>query len=62
MYKLYNILSKSSRPKTSKSKFIQDKINNLEKIMILLQSPIKTMLFYPPPYYKSLQPSREQNK
>jgi len=37
LYKPYKISSKSSRPKTSEPKFIQNKINNLEKIIILLQ-------------------------
>ena len=30
--------------------------------MKLLQAPVKTMLFYPPPYYKTLWSNREQNK
>ena len=30
--------------------------------MKYMQSPIKTMLFYPLPHYKSLQPQGEQDK
>ena len=42
--------------------FIQDKINNLNKHMKFLQSPVKTILFYLPPYYKSLQSKGEQDE
>ena len=45
--------------KTPKPTFIQDKIKNLEKYMKFMQAPIKTTLFYLPPYYKSLQPQGE---
>ena len=62
LYKPYDVSLKSSRSKTSEPKFIQDEINNLEKTMLLLQSLIKTMPFYSPPHYKSLQPNGEQNK
>ena len=54
LYKPYNISSKSSRPKTPEPKFIQDKVNNLEKSIVLMQSPVKTTLFYLPLHYKTL--------
>ena len=54
LYKPYDILFKSSKSKTSKPKFIQDKVNNLEKTMILLQSSTKMTPFYLLPHYKSL--------
>jgi len=53
---------KSSKPKTLKPTFIQDKINNLEKHIKFLQLPVKTVPFYLPPHYKSLQSKREQDK
>ena len=62
LYKLYNISLKSSKPKTLKPTFIQDKINNLEKHIKFLQSPVKTVPFYLPPHYKSLQSKRQQDK
>ena len=62
LYKSYNTSSKSSKPITPELIFIQDKVNNLDKHMKFLQSPVKTILFYPPPHYKSLQPKGEQNK
>jgi len=62
LYKPYDILSKSSKPKTLEPTFIQDKINNLKKYMRFLQSPVKTVLFYPPPHCKSLWPKEEQDK
>ena len=33
LYKPYNILSKSSKPKTPEPMFIQDEIENLDKYM-----------------------------
>jgi len=54
LYKLYDILSKSHRLKIPEPTFIQDKINNLEKHMKFLQSPVKTVPFHTPPYYKFL--------
>jgi len=62
LYKPYNISSKSSRLKTSKPKFIQDKIINLEKAMVLMQSLTKMMPFYPLLNYKTLQPNGKQNE
>ena len=62
LYKHYDILSKSSKLKISEPIFVQDKINNLEKAMKTLQAPVKTVPFYPPPYYKTLQFNGEQSK
>jgi len=36
LYKPYNILSKFSKPKTLEPNFVQDKVNYLEKTMIML--------------------------
>ena len=52
LYKLYNI--NLLRPKTLELTFIQNEIENLDKYMKYIQSPIKTMLFYPPLHYKSI--------
>ena len=60
LYKPYNV--NKLRPKTSKLHFIQNKVNNLEKYMKYMQSPIKTMPFYPPLHYKSLWPQEKQNE
>ena len=54
LYKPYNILSKLSKPKTPKPTFVQDEVNNLEKAIKMLQVLVKTILFYPLPYYKTL--------
>ena len=62
LYKPYNISSKSSRPKTPELTFIHDEVNNLEKTMKMLQAPVKTILFYPPPHYKTLWSNGEQNE
>ena len=52
--KPYNILSKSSKSKTSEPTFIQDKVNNLEKVIKLLQASVKIIPFYSLLYYKTL--------
>ena len=62
LYKLYNISLKSNKPKTSEPKFVQDKVTNLEKAIVLIQSPTKTIPFYLPPNYKTLWPNRKQNE
>ena len=53
-YKPYNI--NESRLKTPKLTFIQDEINKLEKYMKYMQAPIKTILIYLLPHYKTIQP------
>ena len=60
LYKPYDV--DKLRPKTPKPHFIQNEINNLDKYMKYMQSPIKTVPFYPLPYYKSIQPQTEQNE
>jgi len=62
LYKPYNVLSKSSKPKIPELTFVQDKVNNLDKYMKLVQSLVKTTSFYPPPHHKSLWPNGEQNE
>ena len=62
MYKLYDVLSKSSKPKIPELTFVQDKVNNLDKYMKLVQSPVKTTPFYLPSHHKSLWPNGEQNE
>ena len=61
LYKPYDITSEHEWTKTSEPIFIQEKVNNLEKLRIL-QSPVKTILFYPLPHYKTLQKHGEQDK
>ena len=60
LYKSYKV--ESSKPKTPEPKFIQDKINNLEKYMKFMQLPVQTMPFLPPLHYKTLWPQGEQDK
>ena len=60
LYKLYEV--DLPKPKTPEPTFIQNKIINLEKYMKFMQAPIKTTLFYPPSYYKSLHPQGELNE
>jgi len=52
--KLYVILPKSSRPKTSEPIFIQEEVYNLEKMLKILQSPVKTIPFLSLSYYKAI--------
>lgn len=60
LYKLYNITFKHERPKIPEFVFIQEEIDNLEKTLKTLQSPVKMISFYLLPYYKTLQKHREQ--
>ena len=41
---------------------MQDKINNLEKVLKSLQLFVKIILFTPPNYYKTIQANREKNR
>jgi len=54
LYKLYTISLETSKSKAPKLVFIQDEINNLEKILKILQSPIKIILFLPLSHYKTI--------
>ena len=49
LYKPYNISSKESWPNILELMFIQKEVNNLEKALKILQSPVKITPFYPPP-------------
>ena len=60
LYKPYNMLSYKS--KIPELMFIQDKINNLDKYMKYMQSPVKIVPFYLPLHYKSIQSQGEQDK
>ena len=51
---LYKPYKKLTKPKTPEPTFVQDKINNLEKYIKFIQSPINTVIFTSPPNYKSL--------
>ena len=63
LYKSYNILTSSSSETSSPdTQILQDKINNLEKVLKMLQSPVKTILFTPPNYYKTIQASGKKNR
>ena len=59
--KLYVILPKSSRPKTSEPILIQEEVDNLEKILKILQSLVKTIPFLLPPYYKAIWQNRKKD-
>ena len=52
LYKIYNISLESSKQKTSELIFIQEEVDNLEKALQILQSPMKTIPFIPPSHYK----------
>ena len=58
LYKPYKELVQSE---TTKSSFIQDKINNLEKYIEFIYSSTKTKLFNLLPYYKLIWPNGEQD-
>jgi len=55
LYRPYSISSEESQLKMPESIFIQEEINNLKKVLKILQSPVKTILFHSPPHYKTLQ-------
>jgi len=50
-----------STSSTTKSSFIDDKVDNLMKYMKFIQSPIQTRLFQPFLHYQSLQSREEQD-
>ena len=54
LYKPYNISSEEILQKTPEPIFIQEEVNNLEKILKILQLPVKMILVYPLPHYKTL--------
>jgi len=60
LYKLYNIIFKHERLKIPEFVFIQEEIDNLEKTLKTLQSPVKIISFYLLLYYKTLQKHEEQ--
>ena len=62
MYKSYNISLELSKQEIPEPTFKQDKISNLEKVLWILQSPTKTISFYPLPHYKTIQQNRETDK
>ena len=45
---------KSSTPTIPESSLLQEEVNNLEKILRILQAPTKMMLFLLPGYYKTI--------
>ena len=62
LYKPYNILISSSSETSFLDKILQNKINNLEKVLKSLQSSIKTIPFLSPNYYKTIQVNGNKNK
>ena len=58
LYKPYEMLAESS---STQPTLIQDKLDDLEKHMKFVHSPIKTKTFIPPPHYKSIQSKGEQD-
>ena len=60
LYKLYAILSESSRLPTPEPILLKKEIDNLEKIKIL-QFPVKTIPFLFLAHYKFIQLDREKN-
>ena len=63
LYKLYNIsTSSSSETSFPDIQIIQDEINNLEKVLKILQSLVKIIPFTPPSHYKTIQANEEKNR
>ena len=63
LYKLYNIsTSSSSETSFPDIQIIQDEINNLEKILKILQSLVKIISFTPSSHYKTIQANEEKNR
>ena len=63
LYKLYNIsLSNSSETSSLDTQMIQNKINNLEKALKILQLSVKTIPFTPPSHYKTIQVNGEKKR
>jgi len=54
LYKLYTISSEPSRLPNPELILLKEEINNLEKALKILQSPIKTILFLLLAHYKSI--------
>jgi len=54
-------VSSSLSATTTKSSFIDNKVENLMKYMKFVQSLMQTRLFKPPPYYQSLRSRGEQD-
>lgn len=61
LYKPYTISLEPSRLKTPKLIFIQKEVNNLEKALKMLQSPMKTIPFFLLPHYKAIQHNGEKD-
>jgi len=47
---------------TLDTKTLQAEINNLEKVFLILQLLVKTILFLPPTHYKTIQANEKKNK
>ena len=63
LYKPYNIsLSNSSETSSLDTQMIQNKINNLEKALKILQLSVKTIPFTPPSHYKTIQVNGEKKR
>ena len=63
LYKLYNIsTSSSSETSFPDIQIIQDEINNLEKVLKILQSLVKIIPFTAPSHYKTIQANKEKNR
>ncbi len=54
LYKPYTISLESSKPNNSEPTSLQDKIENLEKVLKTLQSITKIILFLPPSHYNQV--------
>ena len=59
--KLYVIWAKSSKLKTPELIFIQEEVHNLEKMLKILQSPVKTIPFLSLSYYKAIWQNGEKD-
>jgi len=61
LYKLYAISLESSKSKTPELIFIQEEVYNLKKVLKTLQSLKKTISFFLPSHYKTIQQDRKKD-
>jgi len=61
LHKLYDILSKASTPTILKPSLIQKEIDNLKKVLRILQAPKNMIPFLSPDYYRAILQGEEMN-
>ena len=61
LHKPYDILSKASTPTILEPSLIQKEIDNLKKVLRILQAPKKMIPFLSPDYYRVILQGEEMN-